>query len=217
METGITITQVRELSQPFVKVLATFPVVSDTPYDELYKMDDVSISSVNKGTGSKNTGIAIFAAAMYSVINFFGDEGWSDAQIIETAEIFYDECYWFCLPELKHFTRKCKALKFGKVYGKFTPAVFMEWVSTYSTEAFEKRESHFRNKLKTVSNWTPPKDEDLVATEVIKSKLQEFEAEIALINEKEQEEAKERIKESTAMRKKIDEYMDYVKKTTPDA
>lgn len=204
-----------ELSQPYVKTLATLPVTSDTQFEELYKIDDVSISAVNKGTGSQSTGIAIFAAALYSVINFFGDENWSDSQIIETATVFYEQCYWFCLPELKHFTRKCKALEFGKVYGRFNTATFMEWVSLYAAMAWARRTPHFEQKFNDNSvNWVEPAKEDLVPDEVVEKAIKDFESEIAAINEQEQKEAEERIRESSRMRKQIDAYMELVKKTT---
>ena len=137
-------------------LLATLPVVSDTPFLELYKMDDRSISTVNKGSKSTFAGEAIFAAAITSLVDFFGDP-WTDSQIAATAEIMYSECYWFCFPELKHFTRKAKAMKFGKIFGKFTPAVLMGWICEYSTHAWQEREPYFRAKSNK-TNWKEPEN-----------------------------------------------------------
>jgi len=135
-------------------LLATLPVVSDTPFAELYKMDDRGISTVNRGRNNTLVGETIFAGAIKSLVDFFGDP-WTDSQLAGTAEIMYSECHWFCLPELKHFTRRAKAMKFGRMYGRFTPAVLMEWASEYSAQAWLEREPYFRTKA-SKTNWQQP-------------------------------------------------------------
>ena len=135
-------------------LLATLPVVSDTPFAELYRMDDRGISSVNRGRNNTLVGETIFAVAIKSLVDFFGDP-WTDSQLASAAEIMYSECHWFCLPELKHFTRRAKAMKFGRMYGKFTPAVLMEWAGEYSAQAWQEREPYFRTKANK-TNWQEP-------------------------------------------------------------
>lgn len=137
-------------------LLATLPVVSDTPFVELYRMDDRSISTVNKGCKNTFGGEAIFAAAITNLIDFFGDP-WTDSQVASAAEMAYSECHWFCFPELKHFTRKAKGMKFGKIYGKFSPGVLMDWLCEYSTQAWVEREAYFRAKANK-TNWQEPKN-----------------------------------------------------------
>jgi len=153
----------REISKPYLTHLKSLQVHSDTPFESLYRMDDISISALNKGTGSKARGMSLFAIALVDIISFFGDDAWSDSQILDTAEIFYDECYWFCFPELKHFVKKCKSLKFGKIFGRFNTATFIDWMAQYSSEAHEKRAGYFGKIVK--STWVEPAN--IVPQEVV--------------------------------------------------
>jgi hypothetical protein len=174
----------QELSKQYMTLLATLPVVSDTPFPELYKMGDQSISSVNKGSNSTFAGEAIFAAAISSLVDFFGDS-WTDSQLASAAEIMYSECHWFCFPELKHFVRKAKAMKFGKIYGKFTPAVLMEWAYVYNAQALEEREPYFRCKTNK-TNWQEP--ENPVPDEQVTELFRSFAATLTTMMETEQKE-----------------------------
>ena len=157
--------------------MATLPVVSDTPFTELYRMDERSISTVNKGTGSTLIGQAIFAAAIVNLVDFFGDP-WTDAQIASATEVFYSECHWFCFGELKHFTRKAKASYFGKIFGKFTPAVLMDWMTTYSTVAWNERGNYFEAKAKK-TKWVEPTN--IVSPERIKELLEPVKQELTKV------------------------------------
>ena len=168
-----------------MNLLATLPVVSDTPFIELYKMDDRGISTVNRGSHSTIAGEAIFAGAITNLVDFFGDP-WTDSQVAAAAEIMYSECHWFCLPELKHFTRRAKAMKFGKIYGKFTPAVLMEWACAYSAQAWEEREPYFRTKANKTA-WQEP--ENPVPAEKIAELCREFAAVLTAEKEVQQKEA----------------------------
>ena len=183
-------------------LLATLPVVSDTPFAELYKMDDKSISTVNKGCKNTFTGQAIFAAAIKNLVDFFGDP-WSDSQIAEAAEIMYSECHWFCFPELKHFTRRAKAMKFGKIFGKFTPAVLMEWACEYSTQAWQERESYFRAKINKTT-WQEP--ENPVPDEKITALFRSFSETLTMAHEAAQRE------DELKYRKVIDDYNNLLKR-----
>lgn len=159
-------------------------------------MDDRGISIVNRGRNNTLVGETIFAGAIKSLVDFFGDP-WTDSQVASAAEIMYSECHWFCLPELKHFTRRAKAMKFGKIYGKFTPAVLMEWAGEYSAQAWQEREPYFRAKAGK-TNWQEPAEP--VSAEKIAALCKRLA--VALTREKEAQE-----KEDISRRQKtIDDY-----------
>ena len=194
--------ETRELSKQYMTLLATLPVVSDTPFTELYKMDDRSISTVNKGSKNTFAGEAIFAAAISNLVDFFGDP-WTDSQIAGTSEIMYSECHWFCFPELKHFTRRVKSMKFGKIFGKFTPAVLMDWACEYNMQAWQERESYFRSKANKI-NWCEP--ESPVPDEQITTLFRSFTE--TLMAEQEALQKKDELKR----RKAIDDYNNLLKR-----
>lgn len=75
------------------------------------------------------------------ILEFYGVE-WKDELVSETAEMLYDDYYWFTIAELKHFMLMCKSGKFGKVYGKFTPVTFIDWMGQYSEESLKIREQN---------------------------------------------------------------------------
>jgi hypothetical protein len=154
--------------------LAELPIVSDTPFSDIYKHDNTAISIVNKGMGNKDLGISIFQACMISILEFVGAE-WKETQLNDAATIFFDECYWFTFAELKHFAKRAKSMKLGggKIYGAFTPATFMEWVAEYSEQAFYERSKYFPSISNRINGWTEPQNP--VSAEKIKELAESLE------------------------------------------
>lgn len=68
-----------------------------------------------------------------NVLNFFGED-WSAELIYDTAESIYADYYYLTFADWKLIKQRLKSSYYGKVYGKFTPAVLMDWISQYAGE-----------------------------------------------------------------------------------
>jgi hypothetical protein len=68
-----------------------------------------------------------------NVLIFFGEE-WKSTTIYDTAETIYADYYYLTLADWKLIAQRIKASHYGKVYGKFTPSVLMDWISLYAGE-----------------------------------------------------------------------------------
>lgn len=68
-----------------------------------------------------------------NVLIFFGEE-WKADTIYDLAESIYADFYYLTLADWKLLAQRIKSSYYGKVYGKFTPAVLMGWISQYAGE-----------------------------------------------------------------------------------
>lgn len=96
------------------------------------------ISTLNRGTGGIETAVGVLELAIIATLDFLGAE-WKGAQIREAAQIAFEEYYFIQMAELKQFLTRIKTGHYGKIYGKFTPAVFMEWLGLYMDESLKLR------------------------------------------------------------------------------
>lgn len=102
------------------------------------------LSTVNRGTGSKENGITMFEIVILMVLEFYGVE-WSKLQIRESAEMAFGEYYWMQLAELKHFVLKAKQGDFRgeKDFSRLTPVLFLMWLRTYGNESLRIRQENY--------------------------------------------------------------------------
>jgi len=68
-----------------------------------------------------------------SLTSFMGEK-WSDDQMTDVAKMLYENYFYIRSADWVYFAKKAKSLHFGKVYGKFTPAMLMDWADRFSVE-----------------------------------------------------------------------------------
>lgn len=108
------------------------PVKADSTHLEIFKLQTPSISSLNAGTGDVENGITTYEFAILGLLEYFGEE-WHD-RIRDVAETMFSEYHYWTFADLKHFIAKVKGGSFGKIYGKFSPAHFIEFAQQYENE-----------------------------------------------------------------------------------
>jgi len=97
--------------------------------------DQPCIASLVKD-GDKKEAYAFIVLELLQLCAFFG-EAWTPQQLQMLAKEIFAQGHFFKVSELKHFTAQCRAQKFGKMYGKFNPAILMEWFGEYLQTRFE--------------------------------------------------------------------------------
>ncbi len=163
-------------------------------------MSTPAISSIVKGEAGKEKGIAVFSAMILSLAKFYGGN-WEPAQIRESALVCYDEWYYFTFAELSHFSKRAKTGFFGKMYGLFSPAILIDWLSTYAAETDSKRGSYFGNAKPQIEEPENPVD-----PEKIKKLVSELEHELFIQKVDEEIESQRKRSES------INRYNEMIKK-----
>lgn len=86
----------------------------------------------------------VFETAILGLLEFFGVE-WSKFQIRELSELLHGEYGYWSLVELKHFTTKVKTGEYGQLYGKFSPAHFVQYAGEYNGDLLVERANHYSN------------------------------------------------------------------------
>ncbi len=152
--------------------MSTVRVTKEMTFSELRALDTPSVSMMNVGEKTPENGIRIFQAWVLNIVKFLGAE-WTTEQVLECGKICFDEAHYLTFAELSHFAQKAKSGGFEKVYGKFTPATFMEWFVTYCSENLEQRKNFFMNEKPLYLPPENPVSEELVlsAFKDIKDKL----------------------------------------------
>lgn len=152
--------------------MSTVRVTKEMTFSELRALDTPSVSMMNVGEKTPENGIRIFQAWVLNIVKFLGAE-WTTEQVLECGKICFDEAHYLTFAELSHFAQKAKSGGFEKVYGKFTPATFMEWFVTYCSENLEQRKNYFMNEKPLYLPPENPVSEELVlsAFRDIKDKL----------------------------------------------
>lgn len=76
-----------------------------------------------------------------TLVFYFNGSTWADQQVESLVKVFYSQYYYWQLADVKNFLIKCQTLKFGKIYGQFSPAVLMEWAEKYDSDWIETSEN----------------------------------------------------------------------------
>jgi len=87
----------------------------------------------------------VFETFLLSVIEYFG-ASWSEYQLREAAEMLFGEYHYWTVQELKLFSVRIKTGKFGKMYGKISPAEIMNYAIEFNSELLQNRAD--KNKQK---------------------------------------------------------------------
>ena len=190
--------------------LGKLNISSTSTLPELLNLDTPPVSLLNKGlNGSKVNGIAVFAALINRIQQFF-DAKWGKETIMDCAKVCFDEWYYLTFAELAHFAQKAKSGGFkedGKslVYGTFSPATLIDWFCRYAAENLEYREAYFGGKNHNV--WVEP--ENPVSPERFKAAMDEFVAEVeGVLAEQKRLEAEESAKENEKRKEAIRRYQE---------
>jgi len=103
---------------------------------DIRKLDYPPISSllIKSDTGVDRSICHKFIAEYLSNALLFFGEDWSQSLIYDTAEAIYSDYFYLTLADWKLIAQRIKSSHYGKVYGKFTPAVLMDWISLYAGE-----------------------------------------------------------------------------------
>ena len=73
------------------------------------------------------------------VFEWYGNE--IKIELIQSlAKTIYSSYYWLKIAEMKLFVERMKAGYYGKVFGKMTPAVLMEYLTTFANDSMQIRE-----------------------------------------------------------------------------
>lgn len=110
-------------------------ITSQTSQALVIDSDQPCIASLVKD-GDKKEAYAFIVLELLQLCAFFG-EAWTPQQLQMLAKEIFAQGHFFKVSELKHFTAQCRAQKFGKMYGKFNPAILMEWLDEYIKTRFE--------------------------------------------------------------------------------
>src|SRR6478736_5595742 len=154
--------------------LATLNISAEMTFSQLYALDTPSVSTLNIGQKSTDNGIAVFAALIFKIQQFFGAK-WEADMIADCAKVCYDEWYYLTFAELAHFAQKAKSGGFKEgnrslVYGQFLPATLIDWFCRYASDNLNERGQYFKG---VKPQWQEP--ENPVSAESIKEAVKEFE------------------------------------------
>ena len=110
-----------------------------------------------------------------NVLTFFGED-WKAELIFEMAETIYADYYYLTMADWKLLAQRIKSSYYGKVYGKFTPSVLMNWVGQYAAEWTQvsidiSLSSHNAHKQLTDNRDNRDKDAELVSIRTMYHKL----------------------------------------------
>lgn len=148
---------------------------------EILSKPTPELSTVNRGTGSKENGILIFETIILMILEFYGLE-WSALQIRECAEMGFAEYYWLQVGELKHFVLKAKQGDFRdeKDFSRLTPVMLMMWFKAYANESLRiRQENYLSDSYSATSNeradarikeWNKSEDDFRMSAEMNKIK-----------------------------------------------
>lgn len=114
-------------------------VSANTPPPEIYRANLPTLSSLYDPL---TNGVLALELIILEILEFMGIE-WSENLTKQCSELAYMEYYWFNIGELKQFVSRVKLGYFGKIYGKFSPAILMEYLMDYSSEMLIARERYF--------------------------------------------------------------------------
>lgn len=114
-------------------------VLANTPPSEHYK---ANLPCLNSLCDPLTNGTLALELIILEILEFLGIE-WSESLTRQCSELAYQEYYWFNIGELKQFVTRVKLGYFGKIYGKFSPAILMEYLMDFSSEMLVAREGYY--------------------------------------------------------------------------
>lgn len=140
---------------------------------EVHNIKSPEISTINRGTGSKESGILMVNILLLELLEFQGVE-WSKLQVRECAEMIYSECYWFTVSEFKHFILKIKRADFEclKDYSRFAPKHLMQCSKEYIPECLAVREQQEYHNKRQIQQ--PDQGVEYVPSEKVTEALKEL-------------------------------------------
>lgn len=155
--------------------LAAITVSKEMTFPQLYALDTPSVSTLNFGQKTTDNGVAVFAALIFKIQQFFGAK-WETEQIADCAKVCFDEWHYLTFAELAHFAQKAKSGGFkedGKalMYGQFVPATLIDWFCTYSADNLAERGRFFGAKKTEFTEPENPVDPEVIESAIIELKL----------------------------------------------
>lgn len=156
-----TVQQMSVWKSNWKEALRNISVTKEMTFADLRKLETPSVSMLNIGEKSTENGVMVFQALVNNIVKFLGAE-WTTEQVLECGKICFDEAHYLTFAELAQFAQKAKSGGFEKVYGKFTPATFMEWFVVYCSDNLEQRQNYFMNQKPIFLPPENPVSEELV-------------------------------------------------------
>lgn len=95
----------------------------------------------------KTNGANFFKQIIFNLTEYFGVI-WSDIQLDEFSNEFYDNFKYWTIADAKLFSKRVKSLHYGKLFGALSPANLMEWANIYDDEWLEVSAIISQNKHK---------------------------------------------------------------------
>jgi len=94
-------------------------------------------------------------AIITQIAEYYGAE-WSDLTTKDLSKTLYFDNYSLGLEGWIHFCKRLKSGYFGKVYGKFTPAMLVDYVNIYYSEWQEQHATiHANGSNRFTPQYTP--------------------------------------------------------------
>jgi hypothetical protein len=91
------------------------------------------VQKIDEGRFDKSICYDYLTDLINNVLEYFG-ENWKSTTIVDAAEAIYSDYYYLTFADWKLLAQRIKSSYYGKVYGKFTPAVLMDWIGRYAGE-----------------------------------------------------------------------------------
>ena len=101
-----------------------------------------------------------------SIAEYHGAE-WSEFTTRDLAKTLYHEFYSLGVEGWIHFCKRLKAGYFGKVYGKFAPAMLVDYVNIYYSEWQEQHASINANGSSRFTSVHTPLNEAILKMKMI--------------------------------------------------
>ena len=128
---------------------------STTTIAELCSIEKSKITDLVKigEDGQRNyTECFMFMNAIVThIAEYYGAE-WSDSTTKDLNKTLYFEYYAIGVEGWVHFCKRLKSGYFGKVYGKFTPAILVDYVNIYYSEWTEQHATIHANGSNRFAN-----------------------------------------------------------------
>lgn len=124
--------------------MAAVQVTAHSSQLEVLAIKTPEVSTICRGTGSKENGYEIYQLIILMILDFYG-VNWKDAQIRECSELLYDDWYFLTLAELKHFTLRAKTGHYaGRNFNPsfLNPVTLIDWMGQYGVESLKHREQN---------------------------------------------------------------------------
>lgn len=135
--------------------LANYPVRIDTPANDIYNLNTPAISSLGELNGIR-VGIDVLVFAFMGIADFL-DLRWNKSQLLELAQLAYDQYYWLNLAEIKQF---CMLVKTGSYehHKNISPAILFGFLNDYCDKMLYERAEYYKSKKQHSNRKDPNPD-----------------------------------------------------------